>query len=92
MGPPGAERLYQTGQIYVTASAARTYADWGGWQVEEARRDLTELLLDATQRETERPPELWRIRSRTESVDITARVAREGRLAVVVSINARRYS
>lgn len=84
-------RLGTTGHIYVTYAAAATYAAALGLRPEEARRELTELLLDATRPENAawETPERWRRRSRNAGVDITARVAREGRLAVVVSVSVR---
>jgi hypothetical protein len=85
------ERLGETGQVYVTYAAAATYAAELGLRPEEARRELTELLLDATRPESSawEAPERWRRRSRSSGVDVTARVAREGRLAVVVSVSVR---
>lgn len=40
-------RLRDRGQVYVTLTAARTYADAEGLREEEARRELTELLIHA---------------------------------------------
>lgn len=85
--------LHQTGTVYVTAAAARTYGEETGLRPEEARRELTEYLLDATQTAPAQDgrPEAWRRRTRSSGVDVTARVSREGRLAVVVSVSVRGY-
>lgn len=85
-------RLGETGQVYVTLAAAQTYAAQRGLQIEAARRELTEHLLDATAVSGGRDDvELWRFRRSSSGVDISARIVREGRLAVVISVNARRY-
>lgn len=80
------------GIVYVTLTAARTYAAAAGVGEETARRRLTELLLGAhlVERVVGRP-ELWRYRSRPEDLDISARIAPEGALLVVVSVSVRRY-
>lgn len=90
------------GQVYVTLAAARSYlADMerlgdAPTGIEEARRELTELLLDATTGPLHGlaagQPEAWRARSRTTGLDVSARVAREGRLAIVVSVTVRDYN
>lgn len=78
---------------YVTLAAARQYAAARKLREEEARRELTELLLDA--RPLDEPncdgTEAWRYRSRPKGLDISAHVSREGRLAVVVHVRVRRY-
>ena len=87
--------LADTGQIYVTYAAARSYIEHSGLREEEARRELTRLLCRATQRNrgpSETAAELWRYRSRTEAVDISARVVREPPLAIVVAISVRDYA
>ena len=85
--------LGTTGQVYVTYAAAQDYAARADLQIEEARRELTELLLDATARAAEPGrPEPWRLRSRTAGLDISARVVTHGRLRVVVSISVREYN
>jgi hypothetical protein len=87
-----AVRLGSTGQIFVSLAAARTYADAEHLQLEEARRELTEILLDATATPAEPGrPEGWRARSRTTGIDVSARIVREGRLAVVVRVQVRHY-
>lgn len=95
--PPQSPGLAETGQVYVTLAATDTYGEWmakAGQTMgyEEARRDLTELLLDArrVQGDTE-TPERWRRRTNSSGLDLTARVVREGRLAVVVSVVVRGY-
>lgn len=88
--------LADEGQVYVTHAAAKQYADASRrthdeeLSIESAHRELTELLLHARRvggrdEKTER----WRYRSREERIDITARIAREGPLLVVVSVSAR---
>lgn len=81
-------RLGERGQIYVTLSAAERYVELRRMRPEEARRELTELLIEARV-QSEGPPMLVRARSRRTSLDITARVAREGGLLVVVSVNVK---
>lgn len=71
-------------------AAARSFADARHSQIEEARRELTELLLDARLGE-EGPPALYRARSRATQLDISARVVQEGRLLVVLAVSAREY-
>ena len=83
-------RLGDTGQVYVTAAAAMVYADELRMRPEEARRELTELLLDAVPGAGGSGTiEQWRYRRRSTGLDISARVTREGRLAVVVSVTVR---
>jgi hypothetical protein len=55
--------------------------------MEDARKRLTVLLLDAkqTHHAVSGNPEAWRARSRSTGIDVTARVVWEGPLAVVVS-------
>jgi len=86
------EYLGDTGQVYVTYSAARSYATFTGAEPEEARHRLTELLLDAERKgSAENGAERYRYRSRSEGVDITAHVSHEhgGRLAVVTHVHVR---
>jgi len=86
--------LGATAQVYVTMAAAQTYAAARGLAIEAARRELTEYLLEARRPEgsvQEDGPELWRFRRRSTGVDISARISREGRLAVVVAVSVRRY-
>lgn len=91
-------RLRTVGQVYVTLAAAREYAAASrqthvrALGEEEARRELTELLLDAARitGDTE-TPERWRYRRTSANIDISARIVREGDLMVVVSITARSY-
>lgn len=78
--------------VYVTLSAARTYGAHERLRDEEARRELTEQLLDARrveQGEESGGPQLWRMRRRSTGLDVTARVAVEGKLHVVVAVNVR---
>ena len=83
-------RLGALGQVYVTLAAAEQYAEQRQLRPEEARRELTELLLDGRVMD-EATPMRVRARSRVTQIDVTARVLREGRLLVVVSIEARDY-
>ena len=84
--------LAETGQVYVTLAAARAYSEYAGIGVEAARRRLTELLLDARRKGTsDSGAENWRRRSNTYSVDVSALVAREGPLAVVIHVHLRDY-
>jgi hypothetical protein len=83
--------LGQTGQIFVTYAAARSFIGPGGFQeheVEAARRALTELLIDARQ---QGEPHSWRTRKRSTKLDISAIVQPEGRLLVVTHIHAQPY-
>lgn len=80
------------GAVYVTLSAARRFAEQAGYdehELEAARRELTELVLDAKQSATD--PSQWRVRKRSTDLDLTCRVAREGRLLVVTSVSVRAY-
>lgn len=80
--------LASTGQIYVTARAAREYGRAIDTDPELARRELTELLLEAGQRPGDGEYERWR--RRTEELEVSALVSREGPLAVIVTVDARR--
>jgi hypothetical protein len=83
--------LGQTGQIFVTYAAARSFIEPGGYQeheLETARRALTELLIDARQ---QAEPESWRTRKRSTKLDISAIVKPEGRLLVVTFVMAQPY-
>ncbi len=90
-----APKLRDAGQIYVTASAGDAYAQFAGIRPEEGRRRLTALLLDAGMRAPEEPgrPAEYRYRSgvRGIEVDITARVAAQDGLLVVVAVHCRAY-
>lgn len=85
--------LSQSGQVYVTFAAAQRYGEARRLAPETARRELTELLLDArcTREATATQPAQYRARSRTTQLDVSATVTREGRLLVVLSCNAREY-
>lgn len=90
---PDAElpRLVTLGQVYVTLTAAEQYARQRSLRIEEARRKLTELLIDHGRVIDETPPMRVRARSRATQIDVSVRVSQEGRLLVVVSIEARDY-
>lgn len=77
--------LASQGSILVTQAAARAYAAFAGLPMEEARRRLTELLLDARLR----PDGTWRRRSRTDNVDISAHVVIEDGLVRVTHVGLR---
>ena len=89
---PNRPRLGTVGQVYVSLAAAEQYQRALGMrmQIEESLRDLTELLLDA--KESQTISGSWRMRSRGEALDISARVVREGRLMIVVSCEAREHT
>lgn len=85
---PPRPKLGTEGQIYVTLRAAEEWLaanDFGG--VEEARRDLTELLVDAHRVDSK--PDQVRYRSRAEGLDLQAHVVPEGKLLVVASVQVR---
>jgi len=84
--------LSETGPIYVTQAAARQFLAVRGYQdheIETARRELTELLLDAKQQPS--VAHMWRARKRSTKLDITAIVKQEGRLLVVTFISVQPY-
>jgi hypothetical protein len=75
----------------VTHAAARAWVETAGYkehEIEVARRELTELLLDAKRQPDAR---MWRARKRSTKWDISAIVEHEGRLLVVTFISAQRY-
>lgn len=76
--------------MFVSLAAGKQYLHQAGYRqeaIETARRDLTEILLDARPSQTD--PTLWRARRRSSGVDISARVVQEGRLLIVTVVNAR---
>lgn len=81
-------RLGQVGALYVTEHASRAYARARNLSLEEARRELTELLLDATRPAPRSDADLWR--RRIETLDVSARVVCERRLVLVMTVVARR--
>jgi len=89
---PTMTTLSESGQIRITQAAAlRWLAAAGSEGVEAARAELLDLLLDAQPIDREVEPERWRARSLSTGWDISVSVVREGRVAVVVAINARPY-
>lgn len=87
-GPAGTT-LGTTGSVYVTLAAAREFGAVERIHDDEAaRRELTELLIDAKQSATD--PDQWRTRKRSTGIDVSARVVREGRLMIVTSTSTRR--
>lgn len=86
--------LATTGQIVVSMAAAWEYARARGLEgAEEARRELTALLVESrrTGTQPQSGAEGWRRRSRTHGVDVTAHVTRDGPLAIVVHVGVRDY-
>jgi hypothetical protein len=81
------QTLGARGQVYVTLTAATTYGDARHMHSEEARRELTKLLLAAKLQSDGS----YRARSRTTRLDISARVIDESPLLVVVAVNVRSY-
>lgn len=79
--------LGETGQVYVTHEAAVAYARATDLALEPARRDLTELLLDAKQSAAD--PSEWRFRRRSAGLDIGVKVARGARLLIVTHVIVR---
>lgn len=80
--------LSALGHCYVTHAAAAQVADHlTDGDVEAARRALTEMLLTAKVGEPPAEGQPWpvRARSRSTGIDVTARVIRQGGLAVVLS-------
>lgn len=81
-------RLGETGQIHVTLAAARSYADATGLGIEDARRELLGVLVDARPMARDRDAlEQYRYRSRADRIDLTASVSREDGMAVVVRVH-----
>lgn len=83
--------LGETGQIYVTHRAAEQYARWRDVELEAGRQELTAYLVEAAPSDTAQTPERWRYRRNSTRIDITARVVRDGPLAVVVAVTVRGY-
>jgi len=88
-GTDGAFRrqLGEEGQVYVTLAAARQYGEAEDVREEEARRELTELLLEA--KGVEGRPDQWRYRSQSSQLDVLARVSPESPLLVVTHVSVR---
>lgn len=81
-----AQTLGQTGRLYVSLAAASAYG--GALRIhndELARQELHEILLDAKRTSDGS----WRVRKRSTGLDVTARVADEGRLLVVTTVSVR---
>ena len=87
-GEAGPNRLGDVGAIYVTMAAARKYGAAERIADDDlARRELTELLIDA--KPDANRPEQWRARRRSTGLDITATVAQDGRLMIVTDVSVR---
>lgn len=83
---PPKPRITNEGHVYVSLAAAEQYQRAMGYDgIEEARRDLTDIMLDAHRTDTGDV----RMRNNKRGLDISARVARDGRLLVIVSVNVR---
>lgn len=82
------ERLSDYGAVYVTLTAARQYgAAERIHDDERARRELTELLVDA--KPVADRVDQWRMRKRSTGLDVTARAAKDGGLMVVTHVHVR---
>ncbi len=80
--------------IVVSQRAAEEYGDHCEIGVEEARRELTRYLREArvTHAAVDSTPALARYRNRSSGVDLSARVADDGELLVVVAVRVRGYA
>jgi hypothetical protein len=82
-------RLAEEGQIYVTLTAAKAFATKMEMdlthEIEEARRDLTEIMMQAYRSDGGGV----RARIKARGIDLSAIVVREGPLLVVTSIEVR---
>lgn len=84
--------LASQGQLYISRTAAKTYQEFAELGTEEARRELTEILMEARPVEDKGDgKERWRYRRQSEHIDITALVSREDGLIVVTHISVRGY-
>lgn len=84
-------RISTEGQLYITLAAAEQWHranDFRG--IEEARRDLTETLLEAY-RYGDPANGMIRYKSHSQRLMLEAHVSVEGRLLVVRRINIRTY-
>lgn len=72
--------------------SARVWAEGHRLTLDEAEADLRRYLPEARRVEGDtQTPERWRYRRKSTGIDLTARVARVGDVAVVRSITARAY-
>ncbi|MEO7895895.1 MAG: hypothetical protein ABIR65_01230 [Pseudolysinimonas sp.] len=87
VAPPSSKRkLSEVGAVYISEAAAAEFrAAEGHATVEAARRELTTIMLDAK----EASDGSWQSRRRSTSLAVSARVAVEGRLAVVTHVHSR---
>jgi len=85
--------LNTRGHVYVTLAAVRGYmhaTDGPEHAIEEARRDLTELLLRARIRREDRPGELvLRVLDRSRNLDVQGRALVEPPFVVVTRVQVR---
>lgn len=92
--PDTSPRLGQRGQILVSASALDRYASARSLRTEEARRELTSVLIDA-RHQSDGPPAKYRARTRVTGLDVTALVVpdkEDTRLLIVVAADVRDYN
>lgn len=81
-----AQRLGETGNIVVSQRALEAYEQQVG-HGEQARREFTELLLDAKRGvDTKKGYERWRVRRK--GIDVSVTVDRVGRLAIVTAVGS----
>ncbi len=87
------KRLGEVGAIHVTTAAARSFATFARVDLDLARHGLAALLVNARQTHAaiDGTPARWRARSRSNGVDVTARVVPQGGRMVVVSASVRPY-
>lgn len=89
--------LGRIGNVYVTLAAARRFLEAAGYErheIESARRELTELLLDARRkgRQATIPADgVWRARRRSTGYDVHAVIHTIGRLLVVATVTVQTY-
>ena len=88
-----ATTLADTGSVYVTGRAMIAYARARDLQEEEARRELTRLLMGARRKgPSQTGAEQWRARTRSLGVDVTAHVVPDevdSRIQVVTHVAVR---
>jgi hypothetical protein len=83
------ETLGEAGQVFVGLDPARGFGAQERLDDETARRELTELLLDAKQ---VADGHSWRVRRRSTGLDISAQVRFTGRLLVVEHVSVRPHN
>lgn len=89
---PANPLLSTRGHVYVTLAAAREYmhaTEGSESAIEEARRDLTELLLRARIRSEERGALQFRVVARGRNLDVQGVAVIEPPLVVVTRVHVR---